>query len=74
MKNYSKYGKGWFKESERHRLARLGVKTGRKSASRGFGLGTRLATGVSYSKRQLYTAKFRKLVKGVLSEKLNLPL
>lgn len=25
-----KYGQGWFNESERHRLARLGIKTGRK--------------------------------------------
>jgi len=35
----SKYKKsGWFKESDRHRLARLGIKTGRKLASTGIGM------------------------------------
>ena len=37
MKKYNtkqKYGKGWFLESERHRLARLGVPTGRKDYAR----------------------------------------
>lgn len=41
MKNYSKYGKGWFKESERHRLARMGIKTGRK---------TDYSLGIGYAK------------------------
>lgn len=31
---YKKYGKGWFKESHRHSLARQGIKTGRKNYSK----------------------------------------
>ena len=39
-----KYGKGWFNESERHRLARLGVATGRKV---NYSLGINYATNIS---------------------------
>jgi hypothetical protein len=59
QRKYSKGG-GWFKESDRHRLARMGVKTGKKLASAGVRLSKNIG-GIDYSKKAFDGIKDNKI-------------